>query len=352
MRRWVLIVTLLLATGAVAQTSHWEVGLNGGWSTPHDPSLSQYATWSNGMDVAWAVHMTGYSYWQLYRRYPTFAVRGSFGWMPVNIAGHRFGVVGVIRAPLWGRLDYNIAAGLSAYTKPRWLTHDSENIFISTLVCCLFDFGFVYNITDWLMLSASFLHSSNGFLVNPNKGLDFLQAGLTVKLGDVASYKTEDPRKQIVATPFFDCHEVGFMASVGFSRSRHSVQKGLYFDYDLSLNYRYYLNPVISTGATVDLWYNGSHLQQMDWYHDTYPIPMYVSAMWTMEGHWGPVSIAGGIGAAILTSTRVDMPIYERLGAYYNWGNNVAGVAIHAQYMKAEFIEWSYGRRFPIRRNR
>ncbi len=284
------------------------------------------------------------------RRFPTFGVRGSFGYMPQNIAGSRIGVVGVIRAPLWGKLDYNIAAGLSAFTKPRCLTHDHENIFITSWLCCFIDLGFSYNLTDRLMLTASFLHSSNGLLVRPNKGLDFLQAGLTVKLGDVSSYSLAVP--PIDTVPAYCRHEVGFTISPGISMSRHIVQKGLYFDYDVSLNYRYYLSPVIATGPTLDLWYNGSHLKQMEWYHDPYPIPVYVNVMWALEGHWGPISIGGGVGAVLVASTRVDMPIYERLGAYYNWSNNYVGVAVHAHAAKAEFIEWSYGRRFPLGRKR
>ena len=42
------------------------------------------------------------------------------------------------------------------------------------------------------------------------------------------------------------------------------------------------------------------------------------------------------------------MPVYERLGVYYNFGNNYAGIGINAHGGQAEFIEWSYGRRIPL----
>ena len=58
------------------------------------------------------------------------------------------------------------------------------------------------------------------------------------------------------------------------------------------------------------------------------------------------------MGPQLIVSSFVTIPIYERLGAYYNWGSNYVGVAVNAHAAKAEFIEWSYGRRFPIKSNR
>lgn len=352
MKRLALILLLSAAFGAAAQNTHWEVGLNGSWMTPNNFNMPEYSAWSGGADVAWAVRMVGDDYQLLWRRYPTFGVRGSVEYIPVDYAGIRIGALAFLRAPLWGRLDYSLGAGLSAFSRSSFFTHDEDNIFINSLICCLIDVGFVYNLTDRVMLSATFLHSSNGQLVRPNKGLNFLQAGVTVKLGENSDSQLDwrHSRESIDSVPPYHRHEVGFTLSPGVAMSRNFRQDGLFFDYDLSLNYRYYLNPIIATGATLDLWYNFSHWQQMVWYDDPYRFPMYVGVMWTLEGHWGPLSIDGGVGANLLRSSRVDTPVYERLGAYYNWGNNYAGVGINAHLGKIEFIEWSYGHRFPLGR--
>ena len=72
------------------------------------------------------------------------------------------------------------------------------------------------------------------------------------------------------------------------------------------------------------------------------------SAMAFAEFFWGPVSLKAGIGPNIVVSPQVTIPYYERLGVYYNFGNNYAGVAVNAHGGRVEFIEWTYGRRFPV----
>ena len=350
MKRLALILLLALFIPVSAQNSHWEVGLNSGWMSPNGFSMLDYAAFGAGVDVAWLWQTPGNTYWMQWRRQPSFGLKGSFEYVPDGIAGSRIGLVGLLRAPLWGRLDYNIGIGLSAFNRTRYIIHDQDNIFISSLLCCLIDIGFVYNIGERLQLSASFVHSSNGNLVRPNKGLNFMQLGFAARLGE--GYKGPVTREGIGYVPFFNRHEVGFTLSPGGSMSRHTFQPGFFFDYDISLNYCYYIVPLISVGATVDLWYNGSHDWQREVYHDPYPVPMYVGMMGTIEGHWGALSIKAGVGPQLFVSSFVTIPIYERLGAYYNWGSNYVGVAVNAHAAKAEFIEWSYGRRFPIKSNR
>ena len=348
-RLGLLTAILLAATAAFAQGSHWELGLNAGYLNSNDFKVKEYSTATFGLDVAWMSHTSGDSSWW-WERYPMFGVRASFAAIPDGIAGHRFGVVGLIRVPMTRRLAYNIGLGLSAYTEPRWITHNKENIYISSLLCCLIDLGLTYRLSDHIHLSGSLLHSSNGNMVRPNKGLNFLQLGMAYSLGDIDRIVDwHDSRKDKGCGPTYN-HEVGFTLSSGLSMSRHMCQYGIFYDYDVSLNYLYRLTCNTSVGGTVDLWYNCSHTWQRQVYNDPYPIPMYVSAMFVLEQRWGPVSLKGGVGASLIASSFVDIPIYERAGVYYNWGRNYVGVAVNAHAAKAEFIEWSYGRRFPIHR--
>lgn len=347
MKRWFVIAIMAVGIAATAQNSHLEVGINGAWMAPNGFSMLEYSAYGAGVEATWLWHTSGNEYWKQWRRYPSFGARASFEYVPDGVAGSRIGLVGIMRAPLWGRLDYNVGVGFSAFNRSRFITHDPDNIFISSLLCCLIDIGFCYNLGERVVLSASFVHSSNGNMVRPNKGLNFMQLGVAARIGKDGAYGGTTQR-QASYIPFFYRHEVGFTLSPGGSMSRHTSQKGFFFDYDVSLNYCYYLVPLISVGATVDLWYNGSHDWQREVYHDPYPVPVYVGMMGTVEGHWGPLSIKAGIGPQLLVSSFVTIPIYERVGIYYNWGDNYVGVAINAHAAKAEFIEWSYGRRFPV----
>ena len=68
--------------------------------------------------------------------------------------------------------------------------------------------------------------------------------------------------------------------------------------------------------------------------------------MGVVELFWGPLSIKAGIGLVVAASNQVTIPIYESVGAYYNFGRNFVGVALNANAGRIEFIEWTYGRRF------
>lgn len=347
-RRHILcgILIVMLTSSLSAQYSHWEIGVNGCYSMPNNFNMMEYATGAAGMDVTWLKRSVGDEYWQLYRHYPTFGVRGSFLYIPGAIYGHRFGIEGLVRAPLGKRLDYNIGFGLSAFTRPQYFTGDAENIFISSVVSCLIDVGLNYRVGEKLVFNASMLHSSNGMLLRPNKGLNILQFGVAVKLGNEYE-RTLDwihARERITdATPERN-HEWGVAFSGGTVMSRDESDEGYHFCYDLSLYYQRYVTPVFAYGGALDFWYNNDDASGAGAY--AYSLPLYFSAMGVMEFFWGPISLKAGVGPVLLGSYHIDLPIYERVGVYYNFGRNFTGVALNAHLGRIEFIEFTFGRRF------
>ncbi len=338
---------IFFVLGGSAQTNYWEASLNTSLMTPNNFNMMEYSAWTVGSEVTWWSRVEKDEWWVQRRRNPAFGVRASFAAIPKGIAGHRIGVVGLVKAPLVDRLDYHIGLGLSSFTKSQYFTHDSENIFISTLVNCLIDVGFDWSFSDCLSVSAALLHSSNGMLNRPNKGLNFLQAGVSLSLG-----KTPVIERHLIEKPTdFKRHEVGFTLQGGAVVSRDTLtlpDNAYYPCYDLSLNYQYYLDPVVAVGGTLDLWCNGTHYKLSRRYRESYKFPCYVSALGFVEGFWGPLSIKAGVGPVILAPPRVSIRFYERVGAYYNFGHNYVGVALNAHAGMIEFIEWSYGRRFPV----
>ena len=317
------------------------------YMTPNNFNMLEYSAWTVGGEVTWWSQVVKDEWWVQRRGNPAFGVRASFAAIPQGIAGHRIGLVGLVKAPLIGRLDYHIGVGLSGYTKSQYFTKDPENIFISTLLSCLIDVGFDYTLSERLSLSAALLHSSNGMLNRPNKGLNFLQAGLSMTLGE----KKAIPEKVWIEKPSeYTRHEIGFTLSGGTAVSRDTfVVEAYYPCYDISLNYQYYIDPVFAVGGTLDFWYNGTHNAVARRYLEDRPFPCYVSALGYVEGFWGPLSIKAGIGPVLIAPPRVNIRFYERVGVYYNFGQNYLGVALNAHAGVIEFIEWSYGRRFKIR---
>lgn len=331
-----------------AQQNHWELSATGGIMTPNNFNMLEFTAATFGGEVAWWHRCEGDQWWVWRRRNPSFGVRASFAYIPQGVAGHRVGLVGLVSSPLWKRWDYHIGLGLSGFSRSQYFTHDRKNIFISTLVSCLIDVGLDYRLADRCSLSLAFLHSSNGMLHRPNKGLNFIQLGMTYAVGPNQVSRLQGTNTVPPIQPERQKSELGFALQGGVVMSRDLNQNGYFPCYDVSLNYQYYLDPAVAVGGTLDFWYNGSHYGLARMYDEPYRFPCYLSALVYTEGFWGPLSVKAGIGPVLLAPPRVDVRIYERVGAYYNFGNHYTGVALNAHAGMIEFIELAYGYRIPI----
>ena len=76
-----------------------------------------------------------------------------------------------------------------------------------------------------------------------------------------------------------------------------------------------------------------------------YTGPAYVSVMPIMESFYGPLSIRAGMGLTVVASEKVRLPLYERVGIYYNFGRAFAGIGINAHGGQIEYVEWTLGLR-------
>jgi len=312
---------------------------------------SPHNTWGASLDVTWLHQVTGDEYWMHRRHFPSFGFKFDLGFTPYSICGNRLGVAGVLRTPLLPWLDGDVVFGLSTYTKPNYVTGDTANVYISTPLTCLIDFGLVAHLDNRSYVALRLVHSSNGAIRQPNRGLNYFRLEMGMALDGNTTRK--EPASWIVpAVDFEPYHEVGVMVAPSLASSRYMLQKEVYFCYDVSLNYEYHHTPAIGFGGTVDFWYNCSHTWQIEFLNVDYHLPFYLNAMAFVEGFWGALSIKGGVGAVLLASDRINIPICERLAAYYNFGNNYAGIGINALAGQAQFVEWSFGRRFPINKKK
>ena len=349
MKRGLAIVLLLLSafvSRAQETLYSWDFSLNCGYMMPNNSAYSDNASPTFGVDVTWWSRGIDSSLWRSRSGCPFFGIKASYAHIPNSIAGDRLGLTGQLRAPLFRleKWEWSVGLGLSAYTRPRSITGDTNNIFIGSLINCLIDLGVTYRPTDRLFLSARVLHTSNGMLMWPNMGLNYFQLDLGYTFGN----RHPERYPEVESSPKFHKREFGIAISPGTVMARDRDFEGYYFCYDLSLYYQRYTSPMFSFGGAVDLWYNFCDTRHLNREDGVYNIPLYVSAMAMMEYFWGPVSLKAGIGPNIVVSPQVTIPFYERVGVYYNFSNNYLGVAVNAHGGRVEFIEWTYGRRFPV----
>ena len=297
-----------------------------------------------GLEATRWYRLDGNDEWIRLRNHPSLGLKASLGITPNAICGHRIGLAGMLRNPITPVFDWQMGLGVSAYSRPLSLVSNAENEYISTLFTFFLDFGFVFHLSNRTCLQLQLLHSSNGNLARPNRGLNYLQAGLAFPLGNLPA--PEGQWTDIRTKSFERQREVGFAVMIGTTTSRHSLQMGLFPCYNVSLNYGVRPRPTLAYGATLDFWYNGSHTWLIPRYRDYYPVPVYVGAQGYTEGFWGPFSLKLGVGYTLISSTRVEVKVYERLGAYYNIDPRCyVGLAINAHGGQAEFVELTFGYR-------
>lgn len=357
MRPLVLLLLILAVGGRVSLANGQtvdscdvsvEVTLNGGYMMPNNSQYSNFNSATFGTDVTLWWRNYRNDYWRWKRGFPSVGLRASYAHIPNSVAGDRFGLTSLLGGRIGERWNYSVGLGLSAYTRPRSITGDTTNIFIGSLINCLIDVGVTYQpLQDWL-LGFRVLHTSNGMLKWPNMGLNYLQFDVGYRFpvkqfnGTIITQEPNYPEG-------FSKREWNVALSLGTVMSRDREFSGYYPCYDLSLYYQKNTSPVFSFGGGLDLWYNGVDRRHILREEGVYRMPFYLSAIGIMEFHWGHMSLKTGIGTIILGSFQVTNPIYERVGGYYNFGNNYVGVAMNAHAGRIEFIEWTYGRRFSIK---
>lgn len=375
---WLLVVAQLYTALPLHSQDRWTASFTSGYTVPNSKEWSYIADVSAGMDVAWSrpyiwfVHHPDSSHRQSSFRAPyELGVRGNFTFFPNAIAGQRFGLLGFLREPVLsspkGRLlSLEMGTGLAYYTNPYRHSYDENNVFIGSALNCFIQLGLSYNhpLSDGsaLVVAGKFSHSSNGYLVRPNKGLNYMQLELGYQfpcrtLPDMGSYEwyiVDSSAFRWVATAsyFHDypLHSFFFSYASGCVRTRTpKVRDRLYYAYTGRIGWQYWLNTSRALGANLDFTYNTTHTGVQNIEHDEYPLPFYVGLCANYETRFHHLSLHLAVATYLLKSNQAYTSYYERVGLFYNFGNDVrrlrhfVGVSIKAHGAHADFIEWHYG---------
>ena len=196
---WLPLVLLVsLHTVAKGQPTHYSVGGTAGMVIATNGSPFDGRSPTGGIDVAalWS-HKDTSVFWHRFWDEPMIGVRANYAHIWNSVAGDRLGLAWTLNGPLLGHLSWTYSVGLSMYTKPYSVTHDTTNSFIGSPLNCLIDLGFMYELplSERLTatLTAKLVHSSNGYLYKPNHGLNYLQAELGLRYGPARRHYRHRP---------------------------------------------------------------------------------------------------------------------------------------------------------------
>lgn len=322
------------------------VSLTDGWRLRHGAGDAFGLVPTSGIDltVSWpAAHSDGH------RKPWEWGFKANYASMPGGPAGDRFGLSVFATTPLWenqyARLSFQSGGGLGYLTRPYSKTLDARNIFIGSALNCVIDVGPVMEVkstTGSLVLGAKFVHNSNGYLRKPNTGLNYAQFEMGWRMNN---------RRQRDTTTFsskFDARTAAYvMVAGGISVPRDSRADNSTFlpGYTVQMGVRYAYQPCRAIAAGIDFTYNFAESYPYLQDGRQPPMALILGYAITHETYWGPVSLRLGLGLYPCDET-IGEGLYERVGVFYNtYGrrHRFFGVSIKANYVHADFIEWTYG---------
>lgn len=345
---WLPLVLLVsLHTVAKGQPTHYSVGGTAGMVIATNGSPFDGRSPTGGIDVAalWS-HKDTSVFWHRFWDEPMIGVRANYAHIWNSVAGDRLGLAWTLNGPLLGHLSWTYSVGLSMYTKPYSVTHDTTNSFIGSPLNCLIDLGFMYELplSERLTaaLTAKLVHSSNGYLYKPNHGLNYLQAELGLRYGPARRHYRHRPSFFGDST-FHGYGRPFLLVAPGAVMSRYDDLDDIiyYPTYLLQLGYIRQVHPCFAIGGALDLSYNFSHRRMAP----TDELPVYPAAFGFFDTQWGPLTLRLGLAHYLAYYPLNWEQYYERVAVYYrigNAGHHLVGAGMKVHYDHIDFIEWSY----------
>ena len=342
-----LVLLVLIHTAAKGQPTHYAIGGTGGMVIATNGSPFDGRSPTAGIDLAALWQQSDSTrFWHRFWGEPMLGVRMNYAHIWNSVAGDRLGLAGTLHGPIIGRLGWTYSVGVSMYTKPYSVTHDTANNFIGSPLNCLIDLGFVYDqpLTDrlTLTLTAKLVHSSNGYLYKPNHGLNYLQAELGLRYGPAR--RSYNHRPSFRSDSSFHTYGRPFLlVAPGAVMSRYDAMDDIkyYPTYTVQMGYLQRLHPCFSVGGALDMSYNFSHRRMAP----DDELPIYPALFGFFDTQWGPLTLRLGLAHYLAYYPLNWEQYYERVAVYYrigDAGHHLVGAGMKVHYDHIDFIEWSY----------
>ena len=394
-----IIMTLLfifLSSHSLLAQPQRTFSLLTGYTVPNSSEWSYIADIPIGIDAAFSKTVDwGFDgvngYFPILRKY-NLGLRGNITFFPNAIAGQRIGLSGFIQEPLWrfkrkvlfdgdtvpsttlNPLSLEMDCGLAFYTNPYSRTPNPDNVFIGSNFNCMIQIGLSYShcLRDFshIVFAAKLAHSSNGYLVKPNKGLNYLQLSVgytlpaqypsgfcrisyfdTIDRGARDLWPVINSREMWpMDNPAFRGGEWLLSYAPGVVMPRYTgASQNYFYAHTAQAGWLYRFNPARAVGATLDLTYNYSHTAIIRHWNENYSLPFYIGIAGVYEATYYRLTLHTAVAAYLARSEHGTTPLYERVGLYYNFGReyrrvrHFVGVALKSHMAHIDFIEWHYG---------
>ena len=133
-----------------------------------------------------------------------------------------------------------------------------------------------------------------------------------------------------------------------FPSKRHEY----YYAHTARLGWLYHFNAARAAGVNLDITYNYSFNELYEIFQEEWPLPFFVGIAAAYEASYHRLTLHTALCAYLLRAERGTTPMYERVGVFYNLGDQTrrlrqfVGVSLKSHMAHIDFIEWHYGIRF------
>ena len=320
------------------------VVVSGGWCLPNESAYGYIS--QPTIDVGYLCEWRQSEGWRLGLRADAMMMRKA-------IAGTRYTLAVTVEDKMWGPIDELLELGLSAYDNPYRSSHNEDNEMIGSYLNCHLGVGFRYRklIDSTYTLSASlrFVHSSNGYLLKPNHGLNYLQAEVGFHLTP-SSHRLSEAAGGASSTlrplTFFCSYAPGVV-----QQRRRNIVAVYCYAHSLLLGTLHPFSSRRSLGGEVDLMYNYAHWEAARLDGVDTPLPLYVGLCGTYQRNWQRLFVRVSLGTDLIRSPYLLGAMYERISFNCRLTESrrvtpYAGVACKAYYAHIDYIEWTLGVEF------
>lgn len=340
--RIILAALPLLLSAVTARPQQHGLLVSGGWCIPNDATYSYVSQPTVGL--AYLAQWQQRDGWLLGVRADAVATRQA-------IAGSRFSLSLNMEDHLIGPINNLFELGLSAYTNPYRSSGDTANQLIGTILNCHIGVGLRYRLQldSATAFSAAFrfIHSSNGYLRKPNRGLNYVQLELGMHLGS-PNRRLTAPATDIALRPwnFFVSYAPGVV-----QRRGPDLDAAYYYAHSLLVGALHPFSHRRLLGAEIDFMYNYAHSADARRKNEPAPRPLYVGLCATYQRNWDQLFMRVSVGSDVLRSDYLLGYVYERISLNCRLSRNPSwspyvGIACKAYYAHIDYIEWTLGLEF------
>lgn len=340
----------------------FEVAPRSGAVLPNDASSTLLKrTFSTGFDISFGKQTFGKKGAEISSLFPAYGITTRYTKYYNEIIGSTFAIYSFINGAFLRtekiKFGYQFGLGVSLWANHYDPIINPGNEYIGSLINAHLDIGIdcYYELSKNIDLyfKIDFIHSSNGAIRLPNRGINSLNTsiGCRYQLNRKEIPIRNDTLKRSVKEK--NVLQITFAPGIRQSKKDYTAHSKHidkhYYGFMLQALYLRQVRPFLAFGGGIDLLFSDELNRHLPSRERGFRQGLCEGAVAAIELCYGNFLIHGNLGIYLHRNVKAYTIYYERIGVRYLFGtqkNIFIGISIKAHGGSADYIEWTFGYRF------